>query len=75
MYWCLLSACTVVPLSKKLMIVLKKSFFTQIWFKPKIFYLKKCVNYSKPNLQQNSVKRPKDPNSERKKMTKYNIKF
>ena len=28
----------------------------------KIFYLKKCVNYDKSNLQQSSIKGPKDPN-------------
>ena len=37
-------------------------FFTQTWFEPKIFYPKKCVNYDKSNLQQNSVRGPKDPN-------------
>ena len=41
-------------------------FFTQAWFEPKIFYLKKCVNYDKYNSRQNSVKGPKDPNSAKK---------
>ena len=30
-------------------------FFTQTWFDPKIVYPKKCVNYNKYNLRQNSV--------------------
>ena len=47
----------------------KRQFFTDTWFESKIFYPKKCVNYNKSNLQQNSVKGPKDPNSE-KKMSK-----
>ena len=37
-------------------------------------YKKKCVNYDKSNLEQKSVKGPKDPNSA-KKMPKSNIKF
>ena len=37
------------------------------------FYPKKCVNYDKYNSQQNSVKGPNDPNSE--KMPKSNIEF
>ena len=41
----------------------KTIFFTQTWFEPKIFYQKKCVNYDKSNLRQNSVKGQKDPNS------------
>ena len=41
----------------------KDKYFTQAWFQPKILYPKKCVNYDKSNLQQNSVKGPKDPNS------------
>ena len=44
----------------------KDNFFTQIWFEPKIFYPKKCVNYDKSNLRQNSVTGPKDPNSAKK---------
>ena len=32
-----------------------------------IFYPKKCVNYDKSNLRQNSLKGPKDPNSAQKK--------
>ena len=28
----------------------KTIFFTQIWFEPKIFYPKKCINYDKSNL-------------------------
>ena len=38
----------------------------QVWSQ-KVFYPKKCVNYDKSNLQQNSVKGQKDPNSEEKK--------
>ena len=52
----------------------KDNFFTQTWFEPKIHYPKNCVNYNKSNLQQISVKGPKDPNSA-KKMPKSNIKF
>ena len=52
----------------------KRQLFTQTWFQPEIFNLKKCVNYEKSNLGQNSVKGPKDPNSS-KKMAKSNIKF
>ena len=49
----------------------KDYFFTQARLKQKLFYPKKCVNYDKSDLQQNSVK---DPNSERK-IPKSNIKF
>ena len=45
----------------------KTIFFTQRGFEPKIFYLKKCVNYNKTNLQHNSIKGPKDPNNAKKK--------
>ena len=41
-------------------------FFTQTWFEPKIVYPKKCVNYDKFDLQQNSVKSPKDTYSANK---------
>ena len=41
---------------------------------PKIFHPKKCVNYNKSNLQQNSVKGPKDPNGAFL-FSKSNIKF
>ena len=51
----------------------KDNFFTQAWFQPIIFFLKKGVNYDKLKLRQNSVKGPKYPN--RKKMPKSNIKF
>ena len=44
----------------------KTFFFKQTWFQPKIFYLKKCKNYDKLNLRQNSVKGPKDPNGAEK---------
>ena len=44
----------------------KDNFFTQTWFKQKIYYPKKCVNYHKSNSQQNSVKGQKDPNCEEK---------
>ena len=33
---------------------------------PKIFYKKKCLNYGKSNLQQNSIKGPTDLNSAKK---------
>ena len=33
--------------------------FTQTWFKPKIFYPKKCVKNDKSNLRQNSEKAQK----------------
>ena len=53
----------------------KDNFFTQTWFEPKkIFYPKKCVNYYTSNMQQNSLKGPKDPNSANK-MHKNNIQF
>ena len=39
----------------------------------KNYLTQKCLNYDKSNLQQNSVKSPKDSNSE--KMPKNNIKF
>ena len=40
----------------------KGNFFTQRGFEPKkFFFLKKCVNYNKLNLQQNRIKGPKDP--------------
>ena len=54
--------------------MLKDNFFTQTWFEPKIFYPRKCINYDKSNLQQDSVKGQKDPNSD-KKNSKSNIKF
>ena len=41
----------------------KTIFFTQTWLDPKLFYQKKSKNYDKSNLQQNSVKGPKNPNS------------
>ena len=37
-------------------------FLTQTWFESKIFDPKNCINYDKPNLQQNNIKGPKDPN-------------
>ena len=48
--------------------------FTRARFKPNQFYTKKCINYDKSNLRENSVKGPKDPNSA-KKMPKNNMKF
>ena len=44
----------------------KDNFFTPTWFEPIISYPKKCVNYDKSNLRQNSAKGPKDPNSAKK---------
>ena len=44
----------------------KDNYFTQTWFDPKILYPKKCVNYDKSYLRQNSVKGQKDPNSVKK---------
>ena len=41
----------------------KDNFFTQTWFKQKIFYQKKCVNYDISNQKQNNVKGQKDKNS------------
>ena len=41
----------------------KDNYFTRARFEPKYFYPKKCVNYDKSTLQQNSVKGPKEPNS------------
>ena len=55
--------------------VWKENLFTPSWFEPKLFYPKKCVSYDKSTYQQNSVKGPKDSNSEREKMPKSNIKF
>ena len=52
----------------------KDKFFTQTWFDPKIFYPKKCVNYDKSSLRQNSIKGPKSQIVQ-KKMPKSNIKF
>ena len=43
----------------------KDNLFAQTCFEPKIFYPKKCVNYDKSNSRQNSIKGPKDPNSEK----------
>ena len=37
--------------------------FIQKWFEPRIFYPKNCLNYNKSNVQQDSVKGQKDPNS------------
>ena len=34
---------------------------TQTWFEPKIFYAKKCENYVKSNLRQNSLKWHQSP--------------
>ena len=42
------------------------TFFTRARFEPKLFYLKKCVNYDKSNSRQNTVKGPKDKNSAKK---------
>ena len=53
----------------------KDNFFTQTLFVPKNFYPKKCINYDKSSLRQNSIKGLKDPNSEKEKMPKSNIKF
>ena len=52
----------------------KDNFFTQTRFEQKIFYLKKCVNYDKSNLGQNSVKGLKDTNNT-KKLPKSNNNF
>ena len=49
----------------------KKIFFTPTWFDQKIFYPKKCVNYEKSNLQQNSVKGQKDQKSAKKCKKNY----
>ena len=40
----------------------RQLFYTNLAL-PKIFYLKKCVNYNKLKLRQNSLKGPKNPNS------------
>ena len=48
--------------------------FTQTWFVPKIFYPKKCVNYDKSTLQQNSIKAQKTQ-IVKKKMPKRYLKF
>ena len=48
--------------------------FTLTWFEPEIFYQKKCVNYDKSNLLQNSVKAQKTQ-IVHKKMPKSNVKF
>ena len=50
----------------------KDNFFTRARFEPQLFYPKKCVNYDKSILRQNSVKGPKEPNSAKKfqKITK-----
>ena len=54
----------------------KTTFFSQLWFQPKIFHPKKFINYDKSNLRQNSVKLkgPKYPNSANK-MPKSNLQF
>ena len=41
----------------------KDNFFTRARFEPKLFCKKKCVNYDKSTLGQNSVKGPKETNS------------
>ena len=41
----------------------KDNYFTQTWFEPKIFYLKKCVNIDISNWRQNNVNGQRDPNS------------
>ena len=41
----------------------KDNFFTRAKFEPKYYNPKKCVNYDKSTLQQNSVKGPKEPYS------------
>ena len=77
MYWNWFETGNNVGVSGGVMVVadMKKAiFFTQRGFEPKIFYQKKCENYDKSNLRQNSVKGPKDPNNA-KKMSKSNIKF
>ena len=51
----------VVADMKKTIFFLHKEGLSQ-----KIFYLKKCVNYNKSNLQHNSIKGPKDPNNAKK---------
>ena len=37
----------------------KDILFTQTWFEPKIFYLKKCLNYDKSNSPKNATKTAK----------------
>ena len=70
MYWNWFETGNNVGVSGGVMVVadMKKAIFflTQRGFEPKIFYLKKCVNYNKSNSRQNSVKGPKDPNSAKK---------
>ena len=44
----------------------KDTIFTPTSFVPKLFYPKKCVNQTKVNSQQNSVKGPTDPESAKK---------
>ena len=52
----------------------KDTIFTPTSLVPKLFYPKKCVNYDNSEFSKNSVKGPKDQNSE-KKMLRSNIKF
>ena len=52
----------------------KEFFLHQHGLTKKYFTRKKCVNYDKSNLQENSVKGQKDKNSA-KKMPQSNIKF
>ena len=44
----------------------KDTIFTPTSFVPKLFYLKTCINYDKSEFLTNSVKVPKDQNSDKK---------
>ena len=71
MYWNWFETGNNVGVSGGVMVVadMKKTIFFlhKEGLSQKIFYLKKCVNYNKSNLQHNSIKGPKDPNNAKKK--------
>ena len=62
--------CTVFSLQCAVRHAKRQFFFTQTWFKSKILFPKKCVNYDKSNLRQNSLKGQKEPNSVKKNAKK-----